>query len=142
MSVEYVKLAPLETVFGETNLLHSQLSLLTILKRYREYEAFRKEELFLKIELKKKLGETKEFLDALGKSLPESKLIEEQEKKDRMQREFVEKVESAVQKSNKKEWTHWKEDAESKKEEKSSDEKLSPLDKELEEIRKKLERLQ
>src|SRR3989304_3377664 len=102
MSVEYVKLAPLKTVFGETNLLHSQLSLLTILKRYREYEAFRKEELFLKIELKKKLGETKEFLDALGKSLPESKLIEEQEKKDRMQREFVEKVESAVQKSNKK----------------------------------------
>ena len=84
MSVEYVKLAPLETVFGETNLLQSQLSILTILKRYREYESLRKEELFLKIELKKKLGEAKEFLDALSKSLPESKFIEEQEKKERM----------------------------------------------------------
>ncbi len=158
MSAEYVKIAPTEMIFGETNLLQTQLSLLTMLKQYQEYVALRKEELFLKIELKKKLGEAKEFLDTLSKYLPESKFLEEQKKKELMQKELAEKIESAVQRTQRKEAKPWKEKGEAKrksflqvvkkaekseaKEQKEEKAEQSPLDKELEEIRKKLERLQ
>lgn len=124
MSAEYVKIAPTEMTFGETNLLQTQLNLLTMLKRYREYKSFRKEELFFKIELKKKLGEAKEFLDVLGKSLPESKFFEEQKNKEKLHKEFAEKVESSILKPE------------------AEKTKPSTLDQELEDIRKKLERLQ
>jgi len=149
MSAEYVKIAPTEMIFGETNLLQIQLNLLKMLKQYQEYETFRKEELFLKIELKKKLGETKEFLDILSKSLPESRFIEEQEKKERLQKELAEKVDAAIQTTTKKEWKYWKEketeikeDKPAEKEDLKEKSKTSTLDQELEEIRKKLERLQ
>ena len=148
MSAEYVKIAPTEMIFGETNLLQTQLNLLTMLKQYQEYEALRKEELFLKIELKKKFGEAKEFLDALSKSLPESKFFEEQEKKERLQKELSEKIESVMQSSKKKEGKYLKEkEADTKeqlveKAEAKEEPGLSTLDQELEEIRKKLERLQ
>lgn len=161
MSAEYVKITPTEMRFGETNLLQMQFNLLTMLKQYQEYIALRKEELFLKIELKKKLGEAKEFLDTLSKSLPESKFIEEQKKKELMQKELAKKIETAVQKSKKLEEKPWKEKDEEKrksfisvvkeaekyeakveKEEKAEEAKPSTLDQELEEIRKKLERLQ
>lgn len=144
MSGEYIRISPTERIFGETNLLQTQLALLTILKQYQEYESLRKEGFFLRIELKKKLGEAKEFLEALSKSLPESKFMEEQKKNEKIQKEITEKVERAVQKSRKKEWKHWKEkksetDAESGEPKES---KPSSLDQELEEIRKKLEKLQ
>lgn len=148
MSAEYVKIAPTEMIFGETNLLQTQLNLLTMLKQYQEYEALRKEELFLKIELKKKFGEAKEFLDALSKSLPESKFFEEQEKKERLQKELSEKIESVMQSSKKKEGKYLKEKEANTKEqivekaEAKEEPGLSTLDQELEEIRKKLERLQ
>lgn len=164
MSPEYVKLTPAETTYGETNLLKSQISLISMLKAYNEYCAFRKEELFFKIELKKKLGEIKEFLDHLNKTLPESKFIEEQEEREKMKREITEKVESYVTKSKKGWEKDWKEKGEPKrksfaevveeseryhkhendkdKAEKVEEKKMSPLDQELEEIRKKLERLQ
>ena len=138
-------------IFGETNLLQSQLNLLTILKQYQAYEALRKEELFFKIELKKKLGEAKEFLDSLSKSLPESKFLEEQKKKEKIQKEFIEKVEAVVQISKNKESKYWKEKepkaikpAPEKVEESEKPEHIesSSLDQELEEIRKKLEKLQ
>ena len=161
MSIEYVKVTPTERMSGETNLLQTQLNLVTMLKQYQEYENLRKEELFLKIELKKKLGETKEFLDILSKSLPESKFLEEQKKKEMMQKELADKIDSAIRKAQKREERPWKEKGEEKrktfigvvkeaerleveveKEEKAEEAEMSALDRELREIRKKLERLQ
>ena len=132
-----------------------------MLKEHQEYSSYRKEELFLKIELKKTLGELKEFLDALSKSLPESKFLEEQKKKEEMQKELAEKIESVVQKSKRLEEKPWKEKGEGKRktfvgvikdadrhekkeeeEEKAEKPKTSTLDQELEEIRKRLEKLQ
>jgi len=131
---EYVKLKAPEMSYGEANLLQSQLSLINLLKQYQNYEELRKEEIFLKIELKKKIGEASEFLNNLSKVLPESKLLEEQKKKEEMKKEITEKVERVVQQATKKESEY------PKKTEKKEPE-LS-LDQELEAIRKKLERLQ
>ncbi len=155
MSAEYVKVAAPELIYGETNLLQSQFGLLSMLKQYQGYETLRKEELFLKIELKKKIGEAKEFLDTLSRLLPESKFLEEQEKQERMKRELVEKIESVVTKSKKREWTYWKENEPKQEEELKGkvtsqetagvidkEEPQSSIDKELSEIRKRLENLQ
>jgi len=141
MTSEFVKLTPLEIVYGETNLLQSQLSILTAVKQHQEYKILRKQELLLKIELKKKIGELKEFLDTLNKALPESKFLKEQEERDKIQREITNKIENAVQTSRKKEWTHWKEKKSTVKK-KTNGEKPQSLDQELEDIRKKLEKLQ
>jgi len=141
---EYVKIKASEMSYGEENLLQSQVNLINLLKQYQEYESLRKEEIFLKIDLKKKIGEAGESLDRLGKLLPESKLLEEQKKREEMQREIIEKIEGAVQKSKKKEDRYSKENSEDKgtNAEKEEKEPKSSLDQELEEIRKKLERLQ
>jgi hypothetical protein len=151
MSAEYVKLTPSEQTYGEVSLLQSQLSLLAMLKQYQEYESLRKEELLTKIELKRAIGEAKESLDSLSRLLPESKFIEEQEKKEKMKDEIVEKIESVVGKSKRKWEKDWSvEESEVKEENKveetqEKEEKEKPkssLDKELDEIRQKLERLQ
>lgn len=151
MSAEYVKITPSEQIQGESSLLQSQFSLLTMLKQYREYEALRKEELLLKLELKKAIGEAKESLDSLSKSLPESKFLEEQEKKEKVREEIIEKIDSAVVKSKKRWEKGWKEKepkikkekkAEEPKEKEEKTDAKSPIDKELEEIKKKLDRLQ
>ena len=109
--------------YGETTLLQSQLNLINLLKQYQEYEKLRKEEIFLKIDLKKKIGEAGEFLGHLSKILPESKLLEEQKKKEEIHKEITKEIKSTTQTPKKKE------------------SKLS-LDQEIEEIRKKLEKLQ
>lgn len=124
---EYVKIRGHERSYGEESLLQSQLNLVNLLKRYQEYEKLRKQEIFLKIELKKKVGESNEFLEHLSKLLPESKLLEEEKQKQEMQKEITKNMESPIKLLKKKE----------KKESKT---KLS-LDEELEEIRKKLEKL-
>jgi hypothetical protein len=132
------------------------MDMLMILKQYQSYEALRKEELFMKLELKKNLGEAKEFLDDLSKSLPESKFLEEQEKREKLERELANKIEFDIQKSKKSEWKYWKEKEPSAVKEKIKgvqvtrevpatkeiEEQKSPIDKELEEIKRKLERLQ
>jgi len=94
---EYVKIKAPEIVYGDGNLLQAQMSLINLLKEFREYERLRKDEIFLKIELKKKLGETGEFLNTLNKILPESKLLEKQENAEKIQKEITEKIERAVQ---------------------------------------------
>ena len=161
MSTEYVRITPPEQVYGETNLLQTQLSLLTTLKHYQEYELLRKEELLMKIEVKKCISEAKEFLDTTSKSLPESKLIEEQEKEEKIRRQIIEKIENSVERTRSSEWRHWREkeprvqevkeiktplvkemkEVKPKpvKEEKV---KLAPLDRELEDIKNKLAKLQ
>lgn len=80
MSAEYVRLTAPELVYGETNLLQSEVALLTTVQRYQEFKALKKEELFLKIELKRKISEMREFLSALAKILPESRSGEEPQK--------------------------------------------------------------
>ena len=144
---EYVKIKAPEIIYGETNLLQSQLNLINLLKQYQEYERLRKEEIFLKIDLKKKIGETSEFLEHLSKILPESKLLEEQKKREEMQREITKRIEGAVQMSKKrqeKEETKRKSFIETVKESETTEKKEAKLslNQELEEIKKKLERLQ
>ena len=157
---EYVKIKAGERVFGESTLLQAQLSLINTLKQYQEYQNNRKEELFLKIELKKELGEVSILLDGLNKILPESNFMEEEKEKEKMKREIAKKIERYVQKSKKNLERPWGEKGEeerksfievvkeSNKFEKKQTRKeedyevKSELDKELEEIRRKLERLQ
>jgi len=155
MSTEFVRLTSPELVYGETNLLQSEMNLLTMLKQYQEYEFLRKEELFLKVELKKKIGEMREHLNALAKLLPESNFEHEQARKEAMQKEFIEKVESVVEYSKHGEWKYWKEKEpkpqivreEKPKEAKPKkplveEEPQSPIDKELADIQKRLASLQ
>jgi hypothetical protein len=154
MSTEYVRITPPEQVYGETNLLQSEVSLLTMLQQYQEYESLRKEELYLKIELKKKISEMKEFLDVIAKVLPESKWEEEQRKKTMMEHEMLGKIDSAVERAKHSEWKYWKEKEpkikkvreikEPPKKVKEIEEKpkKTPIEAELEEIQKKLSRLQ
>lgn len=158
MSTEYVRITPSEHVYGEANLLQSEISLLTMTQQYQEYEILRKEELLLKVELKKKISELKEFLDTLAKSLPESKFEEEEEMKEKARLEMIEKIESSVEKSRKSEWLHWKESPQKmpkfkperlppKKKEKpkeipQEEPKKTPIETELEAIKKRLAKLQ
>ncbi len=154
MSAEYVRISQSEQVFGETNLLQTQLSLLTTLKHWQEYMLLKHDELLMKLEVKKKVEEAKAFLDSMSKCLPESKLLEEQEKEERVRKQIIDKIESAVQKSGKSEWKHWIEtepkprkvreikEKPAKPVAKEVEEPQSALDKELASIQKKLARLQ
>lgn len=157
MSTEFVRITSPELVYGETNLLQSEMNLLTMLKQYQEYEFLRKEELYLKVELKKGIGELREHLNALAKMLPESNFEHEQARKEAMQRELANKIESAVQHAKSSEWKYWKEKEpkpqrikeEKPKEEKPKKEKpvveeepLTPIDKELADIQRRLASLQ
>ena len=72
---EYVRLSGQEAMFGEKHILHSELEILGLVKRIREFEKLRKEELILKLTLKKKLDETVECLKFLEKLLPHTKMI-------------------------------------------------------------------
>ena len=148
---EYIRISSPELVYGETNLLQSEISLLTMVQQYKEYETLRKEELLLKIELKKKISEVKEALSMLAKALPESKFEEEQDKKERMKLEMISKIDSAVEKAKKKEWQYWKEKKQrmqvkpvriQKREEPKEEPKKTPIEAELEAIQKRLAKLQ
>jgi len=87
MASEYVKLVYAERVYGETNLLQSRLSVISINKNVKAYKELRKQELDLKLQLKKRIQETKKVLDELEKDLPIIKLMTKQKR--------VEKAEAA-----------------------------------------------
>tara|TARA_Y100000310_G_C20623970_1_gene784840 strand:- start:973 stop:1320 length:348 start_codon:yes stop_codon:yes gene_type:complete len=70
MSQEYVYLNPQEFIYGEKNLLQTQLELLQFIKKIYSYKDLRKEELALKIVFKKKIGELSDTLKDLKKLLP------------------------------------------------------------------------
>jgi len=109
MNSEYVRLNSEERNYGMKDMLQSQLAILNSLKRYREFEILRRQELTLKIALKTKVSETLQLIENLGKELPKVK-VEKEEKEEEMI--FTE--------DNKTRMT---------------------LDNELEEIRRKIERL-
>lgn len=71
---EYVRLIRPEIVYGDKNILYSELGLLGIVKRIRVYKKLRAEELILRIALKKKFDEVLECLQILDKLLPHDKL--------------------------------------------------------------------
>src|SRR3989344_2544690 len=74
MTSEYVQLQQPEIVYGQKNLLESQLGILSISKRYKEYQRLRKEELVLKVALKSKIESIKNILSSLDKMLPKTKM--------------------------------------------------------------------
>jgi len=77
---EYVRISDIEKSYGEKNLLQSQLGLASLLKNIKKYHKSRKEEILLKIQLKKKIGEVNDILRILEKILPRIKLPEGEEK--------------------------------------------------------------
>lgn len=70
MSIQYVKVSSPEMAYGKKNLLTSQLEMLNILKRCKQYKKLREEEFVLKIALKNKVDEAKNNLIVLEKLLP------------------------------------------------------------------------
>ena len=166
MTIEFVKVSSPERIYGETNLLQSEVALLTMLQQHQEYESLRKDELYMKIELKRMIGELHEHLDKLAKSLPISKFEQEMKDRSAMKQKMLSEIESQVKKAKKSEWRNWKERGEGKKnvqeifgdhpaasayemkmrEEKPKPVKIivqeepekSPIERELEEIRKRL----
>ena len=69
---EYVRLASPEKVYGQRHLLQSQLELLDLIQRFRNYKKLRNEELVLKVTLKSKIGETLNLITKLERLLPKA----------------------------------------------------------------------
>ncbi|MDP1696160.1 MAG: hypothetical protein Q8L29_04575 [archaeon] len=128
---QYVKFSSEEQIFGTKNLLESQASILTSMQHLENYRSLRAEELRLKILLKKIMEEAKENLNLLDKTLPESP----SKKADKEKKEKSEIIEPAVE-------IH-KKPKETKVIRMTSNEKEEPsyIEKELEEIRRKISRL-
>ena len=87
--MEFVRLSHPERIYGEKKLLESQISLLTISKIMKEFDANRKEEIMLKISLKKTLSELKEALTDLEHLLPKSTFYEEKLKEEKAKHEII-----------------------------------------------------
>jgi len=90
MSYEYIRVSKPEQVYSQKTLLLAQLGILTALKYYHSYKDLRKQELILKITLKKHVKDAQQSLALLEallpkvpkKSLPEEKpFLEEDTKK-------------------------------------------------------------
>jgi len=81
MDAEFVKIQYPEKIYGEKNLLESQLGLLSATNRIKNFKKLRSETFATKILLKKKIQNLKESLAHLEKFLPKSKIkLEEEEK--------------------------------------------------------------
>lgn len=76
MSSEFIKIQDQARKYGEKNLLISQLSTINLHQRVKEFKKLRKEELVLKLSLKKRIDEADESLSHLLKLLPKTKLLE------------------------------------------------------------------
>lgn len=113
---QYVKLNPQEQLYGEKGLLQSQASILVINQRLHNYRKLRIEELMLKLLLKKKLTEAKEFLQQLDHLLPPAPV-----KKEKKKPELSEEITEEAQEEAKP--------------------KVKTLEDEIEEIRQKIARL-
>lgn len=72
MCAEYVRLSNSESFYGQKNLLQSQLELLDLIKRMRNFKTLRNQELVLKIALKNKVKEAEGMLESLHRILPVS----------------------------------------------------------------------
>ena len=70
--MEFVKLTSQEKTYTEKSLLEIQAQFISILQHLSSYHSARDEELKLKLALRNKIEESKESLDTLDKSLPKS----------------------------------------------------------------------
>lgn len=75
MKPEHIRITPEEKIYGEKQLLYSQLELISFLKRYESFRNLRNEELLLKIALKNKIEETKKSIEVLNRLLPRPSLL-------------------------------------------------------------------
>jgi hypothetical protein len=73
---EYVRISGAENLYGQKNILHGELDVLNLVKRIRNYKTLRKEELVLRLALKKRIGEVVEDLKVLSKLLPHAHIPE------------------------------------------------------------------
>lgn len=87
---EYVKLAPTEIFYGQKNLLESHLGIANLLKQIKLFHEIRKEELLLKLELKRKFEEIKFEIMEFNKLLPRTASDELPEIKPKIQLEIPE----------------------------------------------------
>lgn len=67
---EYVRFNPQENLYGQRNFLNSELDLLSIVKRIKNFKKLRADEQVLRLTLKKKMEEMIETLVVLDKLLP------------------------------------------------------------------------
>ena len=112
MSGQYVKFLGAESIYGQKRLLRGELEVLNFVKKIRAYKILRREDLALRLTLKTKIAEILTEMEVLDKSLPYVKFMH---------------VERSAEKDKDKE--------------KKEDEVLT-LDREVELIRRKLERLE
>jgi hypothetical protein len=104
MNSEYIKVVNEEMGYGEKNLLQSQLALINIIKRYKNYESLRKEELSLKIHLKQKIEELKNDLSFFERLMPKVILqkddlpLSQEEAKESMKKLSLEQELNAIKK--------------------------------------------
>jgi len=81
MAYEYIQLSASELDYGEKSLLNAELELLGAMKLSDSYHELRKQEINLKLQLKKKVGELKQNFAELEKCLPDIREEEHKEKK-------------------------------------------------------------
>lgn len=137
MAYEYIQLSASEIEYGEKNLLNAELQLLGAMKLSDSYHELRKQEINLKIQLKKKVAELKQNLAELEKCLPAVKEEEHREKKttDYIQSKKVKPEEEPISPVQKNLRTKEVEETDAEKESKRS------LEQEIEEIQRKLRAL-
>ncbi len=75
MRPEHVRIEQAECIFSEKNLLHAQLNVISLIKKYSSFKASRAEELLLKIALKNKIAEAKDSLALFEKLLPKPAIV-------------------------------------------------------------------
>jgi len=75
-NIIHIKLEYQEALEAKKDILSSEMNLLRIAKKIKKYREFREEELELKLELFKKIKETKANIGKLQKTLPTLKIPE------------------------------------------------------------------
>jgi len=89
--MEYIKLTHDEKIFGGKTLLTSQINIIKITKKIKEYQELRNEETATKIILRRKIAEILDELKNLKKILPKEKEQKEITKKtDKKRRQDLE----------------------------------------------------
>ena len=94
MTFEYVRLSSPEITYTKKNFLHSELSILSLMKSYKEYQRLRKEEIELRLKLKKCVEETQGHLRLLEALLPKVSLAPKEDKEKKVAKEQLHELEA------------------------------------------------
>lgn len=112
MTGQYVKFLGSESNYGQKRLLRGELEILNFVKRIRAYKSLRRDDIALRLTLKTKISEILAEMEILDKSLPYVKFM------------------------------HAEKPTEKDKEKEKKEDEVLTLDREVELIRRKLERLE